>query len=100
MEGDEMMQRTYPHRPDYGAPPGYVVEDYLEAWGFTCAEFARRHSLPTDLIEGIVAGSAPLTTELAAIFEKEFGLEASIWLSMEADYRYRLAQKAEADTAA
>ena len=100
MEGDEMTQRTYPHRPDYGAPPGYVVEDYLEAWGFTCAEFARRHSLPTDLIEGIVAGSAPLTTELAAIFEKEFGLEASIWLSMEADYRQRLAQKAEADTAA
>ena len=87
-----MTQRTYPHQPDYGAPPGYVLEDYLEAWGFTCAEFARRHSLPTDLIEGIVAGSAPLSTELAAIFDEEFGLEASIWLSIEADYRYRLEQ--------
>lgn len=87
-----MTQRTYPHKPDYGAPPGYVLEDYLEAWGFTYTEFARRHSLPTDLIEGIVAGSAPLGTELAAIFEEEFGLEAGIWLSIEADYRYRLEQ--------
>ena len=92
--------RTYPHRPDYATPPGYVLQDYLEARDFTPAEFAERHSLATELIEGIIAGTSPIDMKLATIFGREFSLEADFWLDIEAEYRQRLAQKAEADTAA
>ena len=92
-------QRTYPYRPDYVTPPGYVLQDYIEAKGLTPAEFARHHSITAELIEGIIAGSAPIDEELAAIFGREFSLEADFWLDIEAEYRQRLAQKAEADTA-
>ena len=92
--------RTYPHRPEYATPPGYVLQDYLEAWDFTPAEFAERHSLATELIEGIIAGTSPIDVKLATIFGREFSLEADFWLDIEAEYRQRLAQKAEADTAA
>ena len=87
-----MAKRTYPYRPDYATPPGYVLEDHIEAKGLTPAEFARRHSLPTELIEKVLMGSAPIDAELAAIFGGEFSLEADFWLSMEADYRSRLEQ--------
>ncbi len=98
-----MAERTYPYRPDYATPPGYVLQDHIEAKGLTPAEFARQHSLPAELIEGIIDGSAPIDSELAAIFGREFSLEASVWLNMEAIYRRRLKQledKAHADTAA
>lgn len=96
----QRTSRTYPHRPDYATPPGYVLQDYLEAWDFTPAEFARRHSLTTELIDDVLAGTVPIDEKLAAIFGREFSLEASFWLRMEADYRCRLEHKAAAEAAA
>ena len=93
-------KRMYPYRPDYATPPGYVLQDHIEAKGLTPAEFARHHSIAAELIERIIAGSAPIDEELAAIFGREFSLEADFWLDIEAEYRQRLAQKAAADTAA
>lgn len=95
-----MPLEIYHHQPDYGAPPGYVLEDYLEEWELTPAEFARRHSLPAELIAGVVAGSAAIDTELAQILEQEFGLKADFWLAVESDYRRRLDLTAAADAAA
>jgi plasmid maintenance system antidote protein VapI len=94
-----MAKETYPYQPDYATPPGYVLEDHLEARGLTPAEFASRHSLSTELIEGVIDGSAPIDSELAAIFDLEFSLEACVWLSMEAIYRRRLEHKAATDAA-
>lgn len=97
-----MEQRTYPYCPDYATPPGYVLEDHLEAKGLTPAEFARRHSLPAELIEGVLNGSAPIDADLAALFGREFSLEAGLWLRMETIYRNRLEQlerKAAAEAA-
>ena len=93
-------RRTYPYRPEYAVPPGWLLlKDYLDAWDFTPEEFARRHSLATELVEGVLAGSTPLDAGLAAILEQEFDLEVSFWLDIEADYRRRLAEKAAADDA-
>lgn len=95
-----MPPQTYHHQPDYGAPPGYVLEDYLEAWGLTPAEFAGRHSLPAELVAGVVAGRAAIDPELARILEQEFGLKANFWLAVDADYRRHLELMAASDAAA
>ena len=89
-----MTEGTYSYRPDYATPPGYVLEDHLESRGMTPAEFARQHALSTDFIERILDGSAPIDAETAALFGREFGLEASVWLNMEAIYRRRLGRVA------
>ena len=86
-------KRTYPYRPDYAVPPGWLFRDYLEAWDYTPADFARRHSLAAEFVEGVLAGTAPLDAELAAILEQEFDLEASFWRDLEAEYRRRLAAR-------
>ena len=92
-----MAKRTYPYQPDYATPPGYVLEDHLEARGLTPAKFARQYSISPELIEGVIDGSAPIDADLAAIFGREFNLAASVWLNMEAIYRRRLEQKSAAD---
>lgn len=95
-----MAKRTYPHRPNYATPPGYLLEEYLEVWELTPAEFAGRHSLPAELITAVIAGSAPIDADLALILEQEFDLAASFWLGMEDTYRRRLAEFARADAMA
>ena len=94
-----MERQTHPYRPDYATPPGYVLEDHLEAKGLSPAEFAQRHSVPAEIIEGILDGSTPIDEETAALFGREFSLEAAVWLRMEARYRSELAQKAATDAA-
>ena len=93
-----MAERTYPYRPDYATPPGYVLQDHIEAIGLTPDEFARRHSLRAELIESIIDGNAPIDVDLAALFGREFSLAASLWLNMEAIYRRQLERNAAADT--
>lgn len=92
-------KRKYPYRPDYATPPGYVLQDHIEAKGLTPVEFARQHSISAELIEGIIAGEAPIDPKLAAIFGSEFSLEADFWLRAEAHYRSRLEQKAATEAA-
>lgn len=93
-----MNQRTYKHRPEYATPPGYVVQDHIEALGLTPAEFAQQHSLPAELITDVIVGSAPIDSNLAALFGREFSLAADAWLRMEARYRSELAEKAATNT--
>ena len=92
-------KQKYPYRPDYATPPGYVLQDHIEAKGLTPIEFARQHSISAELIEGIIAGEAPIDPELAAIFGSEFSLEASFWLRVEATYRRRLAEREATEAA-
>ena len=94
-----MTEGTYPYRPDYATPPGYVLEDHLESKGLTPAEFARQHSLSEQLVAGVIKGSAPIDADLAALFGREFSLGADVWLRMEARYRRELAQKAATEAA-
>ena len=96
---DRTNKRKYPYCPDHATPPGYVLLDHIEATGLTPGEFARRHSLSTELIESIIVGKAPIDSALAGVFGSEFSLDASFWLDAEADYRRRLEHKSATDAA-
>lgn len=86
-----MVKRTHPYRPDYATPPGYVLEDHLEAHGLTPAKFAERHSLATELVDDILTGSVAIDDKLASILEQDFDVSADLWIRMEASYRRELA---------
>ena len=76
------------YQPDYAVWPGWVLEERLDAHGITPAEFARRCDCSPQLIGDIIAGKASITQETALKFELVLGVDASIWLGIEADYRH------------
>lgn len=43
-----MLSQAHRYRPDYAVPPGWVLEERLEAEGIPHAEFARRCDLSTN----------------------------------------------------
>ncbi|MDE0444059.1 MAG: HigA family addiction module antitoxin [Gammaproteobacteria bacterium] len=82
--------------PDYAVPPGWVIEERLAAQDISQAEFARRCGRSAKLISEIVAGKAPIEPKTALQFERVLGVDASIWLGIEADYRLRQTRENEA----
>ena len=91
-----MVASTYSYRPDYAVPPGWVLDEHLKSQSLSPAEFARRCGRSAKLISEIIAGKAPVEPKTALQFEKVLGLDANIWLGMEARYRLHLAREAEA----
>lgn len=82
-----MAAKTYRYEPDYAVPPGALLEEYLAARGLSTAAFARHCGLSAKLITEIVAGNAPLEPTTVLQFERVLGMDARIWLGVEADHR-------------
>ena len=85
-----MTEQLYPYRPDYAVPPGWVLEERIQAQGISPEGLAGSCGLSHELVAGIIAGEAPVDTDTAAKLEEALGLDASIWLGIEADYRASL----------
>ena len=82
-----MPTKVYAYGPDYAVPPGRVLGERLEAHGISQAELGRRCGRSPKLISEIISGKAPIAPKTALQFEKVMGLDAGIWLGIEADYR-------------
>ncbi len=87
-----MPAESRDYRPDYGVPPGRLLDEYLDGLGISAREFSRRCGRSAKLIVEIIAGKAPIEPETAMQFERVLGMGADVWLTMEAHYRLRLAE--------
>ena len=87
-----MAGKTYPYKPDYIVPPGWVLEEYLEVREISPEEFAQLCGRSPELIAGIIAGEMPVDAATAAEFERVLGLAAHIWRGIEERYRQGLAE--------
>jgi HTH-type transcriptional regulator/antitoxin HigA len=74
--------------------PGEIVSDYLEFYGWTQQELARRTGLTPKTISEICNGKGPVTPTTALAFEKVLRRPAHLWLNLqrqfdETEARYR-----------
>lgn len=93
-----MNQAANAYNPDYTVPPGAVLEDHLEARGWSQNAFAEKCGRSPKLISQIVSGEAPIEPQTALEFERVLGMDASIWLGLESSYRLFLTKKHEVET--
>ena len=91
-----MVTLTNQYNPDYAIPPGWILDERLEVLGISQAEFARRCGRSPKLMSEIIAGNAPIEPRTALQFEKVLGVDASIWLGLENDYRLFQERESEA----
>ncbi len=83
------------YSPDLVSPPGETLIEILEEQGMTQVAFAVRTGRTPKLINEIVKGKAPITTETAIQFERVLGVSASFWNNRERAYQEFLAMEAE-----
>jgi addiction module HigA family antidote len=63
--------------------PGETVLEYLEFYGWSQRDLARRTGLAPKTISEICNGKAPVTPTTALAFEKAFGRPAHLWLNLQ-----------------
>jgi HTH-type transcriptional regulator / antitoxin HigA len=86
------------YSPDLVSQPGETLLEILEERGMTQVAFAVRTGRTPKLINEIVKGKAPITTETALQFERVLGVPASFWNNRERAYREYLALEAERES--
>ena len=84
-----------PFKPDYAPSPGRMLDEHLEHYDMSAAEFARRCGRPVEFVQELLSGKALLDSETAQHIAKEFGGAAETWLGIEKEYRENLARDAE-----
>lgn len=72
--------------PDWATHPGEHVAEYIEARGWSQAEFARLADLTPKLVSEIVNCKNPVTPETAIRLERVLGLRDYIWLGLQRDW--------------
>ena len=90
-----METTSYRYEPDYAVPPGWILEEHIEAENMSQAEFARRCGRSPKLISDIIAGKAAIHPKTALQFQRVLGVDARIWLGIDSDYRLHLEREAE-----
>ncbi|MCY3674804.1 MAG: hypothetical protein OXG21_07540, partial [Rhodobacteraceae bacterium] len=63
-----MITSKNQYNPDYAVPPGWALEEILEARDLSQAKFARMCGRSAKLINEIIAGKAPIDSETAIQF--------------------------------
>lgn len=84
--------RRYTFDPDWVIAPGETLADHLEEIGSSVAVLSDATELPPTVLEGIIAGTEPITEEIAAALAKGTGIGTHLWLNLERAYRQGLAQ--------
>ena len=99
-----MVTEKHQYNPDERIPPGWILEEELEARGISPDDFAEQCDCAPELIRYIIAGESPLEHDMALKFEQLLGTKALIWLGIESKYQAYLRQnpksaKASGETA-
>lgn len=91
----ESDRQRYPYQPESVPPPGETLRETLESLDMSQAELSLRTGLSAKHINQIVQGVATLSHDTAIALERATGVPASLWNSLEANYREYLARNRE-----
>lgn len=89
-------KKTYaPHELQPSTPihPGEILKDELEARDMSQRKFATIIGVSYSVLNEVINGKRPITTEYALKIEAAMGIPAYIWINMQASYNMQTARK-------
>ena len=66
--------------------PGEMIKDEIDFRGISKEDLAREIDMPIEELDEILDGNHSITTEFAFMLEAALGIEAELWLRLQADY--------------
>ena len=90
-------KKAYKFEPDYAIHPGEILGEILEARQISQVELASRCGLSEKHVSQIVNGKVFLGSSTALVLERALGVAASLWMSLESNYRLHMARQEEQD---
>ena len=78
--------------PSQPIHPGEMIKDEIEYRGISQKELAAEIGIPASVLNAVLNGKRAVTTEYALLLEAALGIEADIWLRLQADYNKQVAK--------
>ncbi len=82
--------KIYESKTFIAIPPGMTIKEVLEDRHMSQKELATRMDMSEKHISKLINGEVPLTQDVAMRLERVFGVEASFWNGLEANYREKI----------
>jgi len=79
--------------PFFPVHPGELLQEELEYRQISQKSFAMKLGLPYTVLNEILNGKRPVTTDFALLMEAALGVEPGLLLRMQTDYNLQIAQK-------
>ena len=92
MDKAKKMYAPYELQPSTPIHPGEILKDELEARGVSQRKFARMINVSYSVLNEVVNGKRPITTEYALKIEAATGIPAYIWVNMQSAYNMQTAR--------
>lgn len=80
-------------KPFVAVHPGEVVKDEIESRGVSQKKLAEIIGVPYTMLNEILNGKRPVTTETALLFEAALDINAELLASMQSSYSLQTARK-------
>jgi len=78
-----------PYEPTH---PGEMIKDEIEYRGISQRKLAAQMGISPSLLNEILNGKRAVSTEYALLFEAALGIDAEIWIRMQAQYDMHIAK--------
>ncbi|MEG0560677.1 MAG: HigA family addiction module antitoxin [Muribaculaceae bacterium] len=72
--------------PSNPVHPGEMIKDEIEYRGISQKKLAAQTGISYTVLNEVLNGKRPVSTEYALLFEAALGIEARIWITTQADY--------------
>jgi addiction module HigA family antidote len=79
-----------PYEPTH---PGEVLKEEIEYRGVSQRRLAAQMGMSYSVLNEVLNAKRPVTTEYALLFEAALGVEADMWIKMQARYNMQVARK-------
>lgn len=73
--------------------PGEMIKDEIVERGITQRQLAERMEVSPTVLNEVLNGKRPVSTEYALMLEAVLGISAEIWLRLQMDYNMQVAKK-------
>ena len=74
-------------------PGAVLARDFVEAKGISRYRLAKAMGVPQRRVDEICAGNRAISADTALRLERVFGMEAQVWLNLQARYDLETAQR-------
>lgn len=74
-------------------PGAVLAKDFIEAHGITRYRVAKAMGVPQRRVDEICAGNRAMSADTALRLERVFGMEAQVWMNLQARYDLETAQR-------
>ncbi len=78
--------------PSAAIHPGEMIKDEIEYRGISQKALAKEIGISASILNEVLNGKRAINTEYALLLEAALGIEADLWLRLQADYNKQIAK--------